>query len=211
MMNFKKLVVEACKKMIGEELVKGTWGNVSIRESNRIFITPSGYSYEKMTERDISVIDFEGNILEGDRNPSSEWRMHVAIYKAREDVDVILHTHPVYSSIASVALKTVPSLIEDSAMICGPEIKVAEYADPGSWELANNVTKALEDNGAAILRNHGLVNVGKRFSEVLTGAKVTEKNVQVYIEAVKLGGEISYIPEDKLPLLRKIYRENYLQ
>jgi L-fuculose-phosphate aldolase len=96
-------------------------------------------------------------------------------------------------------------------MICGPEIKVAEYADPGSWELANNVTKALEDNGAAILRNHGLVNVGKRFSEVLTGAKVTEKNVQVYIEAVKLGGEISYIPEDKLPLLRKIYRENYLQ
>jgi L-fuculose-phosphate aldolase len=211
MMNFKKLVVEACKKMIGEELVKGTWGNVSIRESNRIFITPSGYSYEKMTERDISVIDFEGNILEGDRNPSSEWRMHVAIYKAREDVDVILHTHPVYSSIASVALKTVPSLIEDSAMICGPEIKVAEYADPGSWELANNVTKALEDNGAAILRNHGLVNVGKRFSEVLTGAKVTEKNVQVYIEAVKLGGEISNIPEDKLPLLRKIYRENYLQ
>jgi L-fuculose-phosphate aldolase len=211
MMNFKKLVVEACKEMIGEELVKGTWGNVSIRESNRIFITPSGYSYEKMTERDISVIDFEGNILEGDRNPSSEWRMHVAIYKAREDVDVILHTHPVYSSIASVALKTVPSLIEDSAMICGPEIKVAEYADPGSWELANNVTKALEDNGAAILRNHGLVNVGKRFSEVLTGAKVTEKNVQVYIEAVKLGGEISNIPEDKLPLLRKIYRENYLQ
>ncbi|MEA2066299.1 MAG: class II aldolase/adducin family protein [Thermotogota bacterium] len=211
MMNFKKLVVEACKEMIGEELVKGTWGNVSIRELNKIFITPSGYSYEKMTERDISVIDFEGNILEGDRNPSSEWKMHVAIYKAREDVDVILHTHPIYSSIASVAFKTVPSLIEDSAMICGPEIKVAEYADPGSWELANNVAKALEDNGAAILSNHGLVNVGKRFSEVLTGAKVTEKNVQVYIEALKLGGEISYIPEDKLPLLRKNYRENYLQ
>ncbi|MFO7882500.1 MAG: class II aldolase/adducin family protein, partial [Kosmotogaceae bacterium] len=176
-----------------------------------IFITPSGYSYEKMTERDISVIDFEGNILEGERNPSSEWKMHVAIYKARKDVEVILHTHPTYSSIASVTLETVPSLIEDSAMICGPEINVAEYADPGSWELANNATKALGENGAVILKNHGLVNVGKRFSEAFTGAKVTEKNVQVYIEALKIGKEISYIPDDKLLLLRKVYRENYLQ
>lgn len=211
MINFKKLIVNACKEMIGEELVKGTWGNVSIRETNRIFITPSGYSYEKMTENDISVIDFDGNVLEGDKTPSSEWRMHVAIYNARDDVEVILHTHPIYSSIASVTLKTVPSLIEDSAMICGPEIKVAEYADPGSWELANNTVKALGDNGAAILRNHGLVNVGKRFSEAFTGAKVTEKNVQVYIEALKIGKEISYIPDDKLLLLRKVYRENYLQ
>jgi L-fuculose-phosphate aldolase len=211
MINFKKLVVEACKEMIGEELVKGTWGNVSIRETNRIFITPSGYSYEKMTERDISVIDFDGNVLEGDKTPSSEWRMHVAIYNARDDVEVILHTHPIFSSIASVALKTVPSLIEDSAMICGPEIKVAEYADPGSWELANNAAKALGENGAVILKNHGLVNVGKRFSEAFTGAKVTEKNVQVYIEALKIDKEISFIPENKLQLLRKTYKEKYLQ
>lgn len=211
MKDYKKMVVDACKEMIGEELVKGTWGNVSIRESNRIFITPSGYSYEKMTEQDISVIDFEGNILEGERNPSSEWKMHVAIYKARGDVEVILHTHPIFSSIASVCLNSVPSLIEDSAMICGPEIKVAEYADPGSWKLANNAAEALGDNGAVILRNHGLVNVGKRFSESLIGAKVAEKNVQVYIEALKIGKEISFIPKDKLPLLRKVYRENYLQ
>jgi L-fuculose-phosphate aldolase len=211
MINFKKLIVNACKEMIGEELVKGTWGNVSIRETNRIFITPSGYSYEKMTENDISVIDFDGNVLEGDKTPSSEWRMHVAIYNARDDVEVILHTHPIYSSIASVTLKTVPSLIEDSAMICGPEIKVAEYADPGSWELANNAVRALGDNGAVILKNHGLVNVGKRFSEAFTGAKVTEKNVQVYIEALKIGKEISFIPENKLQLLRKTYKEKYLQ
>jgi L-fuculose-phosphate aldolase len=164
-----------------------------------------------MTERDISVIDFDGNVLEGDKTPSSEWRMHVAIYNARDDVEVILHTHPIFSSIASVALKTVPSLIEDSAMICGPEIKVAEYADPGSWELANNAAKALGENGAVILKNHGLVNVGKRFSEAFTGAKVTEKNVQVYIEALKIDKEISFIPENKLQLLRKTYKEKYLQ
>ncbi|TYB96682.1 MAG: class II aldolase/adducin family protein [Kosmotoga sp.] len=211
MRNYKGLIVEACKEMIGEELVKGTWGNVSIRESNRIFITPSGYSYEKMEEQDICVIDFDGKTLEGDRTPSSEWKMHVAIYNARDDVDVILHTHPLYSSIASVTLDNVPSLIEDCAMICGPKIKIAEYGDPGSWQLAKNAVNALDTNGAVILKNHGLVNVGKRFSEAFTGAKVTEKNVQVYIEALKLGREISYIPDDKLQMLRKVYKERYLQ
>lgn len=211
MENIKQIIVEACKKMVGEELVRGTWGNVSIRDGDKIYITPSGYSYDLMEEKDINVIDFEGNILEGERTPSSEWKLHVAVYKAREDVKVILHTHPVYSSVAAVTLRSVPSLIEDSAMICGPKVNIAEYADPGTWELAENAQKALGENGAVILKNHGLVNVGSRFSEAFTGAKVTEKNVEIYLEALKLNREIFYIPDEKLAMLREAYKKIYLQ
>lgn len=209
--EYKNTIVKACRKMLNEDLVKGTWGNVSITDGKKIFITPSGYPYDKMKEEDIVVIDYKGNILEGLKAPSSEWKLHVAIYKARKDVKFILHTHPIYASIASVTLEVIPSLIEDSAMICGPEIKVAKYADPGSWELAENAVKALGNNSAVILRNHGLVNVGESFNEAFVSAKVTEKNIQVYLEALKLNREIFYIPEKNMKELREKYLKFYRQ
>ncbi len=209
--SLKKVIVDSCKKMTGAALVRGTWGNVSVRDEDKIYITPSGFSYEIMRESDVMVIDMDGNIVDGPHKPSSEWKLHVAIYRARPDVECILHTHPIYSSIAAVTLESIPSLIEDTAMICGPEVKVAAYGDPGSWELANNTVEALGDNGAAIMKNHGLVNVGARFSEVFVGANVTEKNVQIYLEALKLGKEIYELPEETKVTLRKVYKEMYRQ
>jgi L-fuculose-phosphate aldolase len=208
---YKRIVVDSCKKMAVEELVKGTWGNVSLRKDDKIYITPSGFPYDIMREDDIMVIDLEGTVLEGQHTPSSEWELHVAVYKKREDVEFILHTHPVYSSIASVTMDVVPSLIEDSAMICGSEIKVAEYGDPGSWELANNVVEALGENSAVIMRGHGLVNVGQRFSEAFASAKVTEKNVQIYLEALKLNKKIFTLPEETKKNLREVYKKMYRQ
>ena len=208
---YKGIVVDSCKRMAGEELVKGTWGNVSLRKGNKVYITPSGFPYDIMREDDIMVIDLDGTVLEGQHSPSSEWKLHVAIYKKREDVEFILHTHPVYSSIASVTLTEVPSLIEDSAMICGPEIKVSEYGDPGSWELANNAVEALGENSAVIMKSHGLVNVGQRFSEAFASAKVTEKNVQIYLEALKLNKEIFTLPEETKKNLREVYKKMYRQ
>jgi len=208
---YKRIVVDSCKRMAGEELVKGTWGNVSMRNGDKVYITPSGFPYDIMREDDIMVIDLEGNVLEGTHSPSSEWKLHIAIYKKREDVGFILHTHPVYSSIASVTMDAVPSLIEDSAMICGPEIKVAQYGDPGSWDLANNAVEALGENSAVIMRSHGLVNVGQRFSEAFASAKVTEKNVQIYIEALKINKEIFILPEETKKNLREVYKEMYRQ
>jgi len=209
--EFRSIIVQACRKMLNEDLVKGTWGNVSFTDGERIYITPSGYPYDKMKEEDVIVIDYEGNVIEGSRVPSSEWKMHVAIYKARKDVKFILHTHPIYASIASVTMEEVPSLIEDSAMICGPEIRVAKYADPGSWELAENAAEALGNNSAVILKNHGLVNVGESFNEAFVSAKVTEKNIQVYIEALKLNREIFHIPESNMKKLREKYLKFYRQ
>jgi len=208
---YKRIVVDSCKRMAGEELVKGTWGNVSLRKGDKVYITPSGFPYDIMREDDIMVIDLDGTVLEGTHSPSSEWKLHVAIYKKREDVEFILHTHPVYSSIASVTMDVVPSLIEDSAMICGPEIKVAEYGDPGSWELANNAVEALGENSAVIMRSHGLVDVGQRFSEAFASAKVTEKNVQIYIEALKINKEVFTLPEKTKKNLREVYKKMYRQ
>ncbi|MGM0639885.1 MAG: class II aldolase/adducin family protein [Thermotogota bacterium] len=204
-------LTNACKKIANDNLVKGTWGNFSIKVKDKIIITPSGYSYELMTPNDLVIINMKGNIIEGDRVPSSEWMMHSEIYQKRQDVNIILHTHPTYSSIASVSLNEIPSLIEDSAMILGPKINVTEYKLPGSKDLAEETAKKLGENNAVIMRNHGLVTVGNSLNEVISAAHIVEKNVMIYIEATKLGGKIHYISDNDLKMLREKYFKSYRQ
>lgn len=209
-MNIKNKVVELCKKISQEGLVKGTWGNVSLKDENKIYITPSGYPYEKMVDEDIAIIDLEGRVLEGFRVPSSEYKLHIAIYKNRSDVNCVLHTHPIYSSIVSIVRDYIPPLIEDGIMICGEKINVARYGEPGSWELANNAVKALGTNNAVILKNHGLVTVGANETEALTASIVAEKTAQIYIEALKIGN-ISILSEEEARNLRNKYLSSYRQ
>jgi L-fuculose-phosphate aldolase len=204
-------LTNACKKIANEGLVKGTWGNFSIKVENKIIITPSGYPYELLTPNDLVIINMDGNVIEGERIPSSEWMMHSEIYQKRKDVDIILHTHPTYSSIASVTLDEIPSLIEDSAMILGPSIKVTDYKLPGSKELAVETAKKLEDNNAVVMRNHGLVTVGNSLNEVISAAHIVEKNIMIYLEALKLGKKIHYIKDDDLKMLRNKYFKSYRQ
>ncbi|MDK2946725.1 class II aldolase/adducin family protein [Geotoga petraea] len=204
-------LTNACKKIANDNLVKGTWGNFSIKVKDKIIITPSGYSYELMTPNDLVIINLEGNILEGDRVPSSEWMMHSEIYKKRKDVDIILHTHPKYSSIASVTMDEIPSLIEDSAMILGPYIKVTDYKLPGTRDLAVETVNKIGDNNAVVMRNHGLVTVGNSFNEVISAAHIVEKNIMIYIEALKLGKGIHYINDEDLKMLRDKYFKSYRQ
>jgi len=209
-MNIKSKVVELCKKISQEGLVKGTWGNVSLRDESKVYVTPSGYPYDKMAEEDIVVIDLEGKVFEGFRVPSSEYKLHIAIYKNRNDVNCVLHTHPIYSSIVSIVRDYIPPLMEDGVMICGERINVARYAEPGSLELANNAVEALGTNNAVILKNHGLVTVGENGAEALTASIVAEKTAQIYIEALKIGN-ISILSEEDSRKLRNKYLSSYRQ
>jgi L-fuculose-phosphate aldolase len=208
---YKVKLAKACKELLNYDLVKGTWGNLSILDENLIYITPSGYDYKKMTSEDICVIDIDGKQISGKRKVSSEWILHSEIYKNRKDIKFILHTHPQYSSLASVCLEKVPSLIEDTAMICGENVYIAKYGDPGSKQLAENAVKYLKNNHAVILRNHGLVTIGETFNEALSAALICEKNIFIYTESKKISDTIFEIPEKKLKELRQKYLEYYRQ
>ncbi len=106
-----------------------------------------------MNEDDVMVIDIDGNILEGFRKPSSEYQLHLEIYKNRKDVNAIIHSHPpIYSSVVSLVKEYIPPLIEDGVMICGERINVAKYGEPGTKDLALKAVEALEMNYAVILK-----------------------------------------------------------
>lgn len=203
-------IVNYARKVSEEGLTRGTWGNISVRDGGYIYITPSGFPYDKLTPKHITVVNSEGKKVYGELTPSSELPLHIEIYETRADIHAIIHTHPVYSTIVSVTLKEIPPIVEDAVMILGEWLFVSEYALPGTEELARNAVKALGNNHCVFLRNHGLVTVGENLQEAFTATLVAEKTAQIYIEALRVG-TVSILPDEHAKLLREKYLKSYRQ
>jgi len=195
-MDVKKEIIHIGKKMVEQKLVASTWGNISVKSGSRIYITPSGMEYEYLEADDIVVVDGSGKVLEGKRKPSSELLMHLEIYKNRDDVTAVVHTHSLYASAYAVSRKPIPPIIEDMAQVVGGSVEVADYALPGTIELAHNITKALEKKGAALLANHGVVGVGYNLMEAYKACLLVEKTAQIGIAAQNLGGICTLSAQD---------------
>jgi len=187
--ELKRVVAGAGVTMIEQGLTVGTWGNVSVRDSETglIYISPSGIDYEDIRDEDIVVLNDKLEVVDGSATPSIEKRLHVAIYNAREDVNAVIHDHPLYSSVLGVNRMELPGISEDLVQIVGDKIICSEYALPGTPELAKNALKALGDRNAVLLPNHGTLCVGKDLKNVLRICHVVEKAAHIYILAKSIG------------------------
>ena len=193
-------VAETARKMSELGLVVGTAGNVSVRldpQDGRdlMAVTPSATSYENLTHDDIVVTDFEIEPVEGKLPPSSESLLHAGIYQRRPDVQAIVHTHSVYSSVLAVSGIDLPPVIDEVVIYVGGEIRVSKYGFPGTPELANNVCEALGDNKAAFIANHGAIAVGSTLEDALSVCLLVERACQIYIMARGLGQVVPIEPE----------------
>ena len=207
--NERNIVLNACREMVKGNLTVGSWGNISMKcHDGNIAITPSGTNYEKSKAEDMIITDINGNVIEGKLAPSSERLMHYAIYKKRPDVNAIVHTHSVYSSVLSVTDDKIPPITEDTAMILGNGVNVSEYAITGTQELADKVVKGLDINNATIMKNHGAVTVGNDMERAVIAAQVLEKSAHIFILA-KLYGKVNVLPEKDVKELRNM-SEGYL-
>ena len=185
----KRAVVDAGLKMVQQGLTVGTWGNISVRdrETNLIYISPSGIDYEAIREEDIVVLDNDLEVVDGSATPAIEKVMHVAVLNAREDVNAVIHIHPLYSSVLGVNGMELPGISEDFVQIVGDKMICAEYALPGTPELARNAVKALGDRNAVLLPNHGTLCVGKDLKDAFKICYVVEKTAHIYILAKSIG------------------------
>ncbi len=204
------MILDACQQITDLKLVSSTWGNVSIRlENGNIIITPSGIPYDEIREEDIVLCDKDGNVIEGTLLPSSELKMHVALYAKRSDVNAIVHTHSLYASIASSIFDEVPILVEDVAMVIGSTIKVTKYKLPGTAELANEVVNIIEDGNAVIISNHGQVAVGSTMDDALLSAQMCEKAAQMYVMAIQSGRSPRALSDRDINVLYEKYVNSY--
>ena len=211
-MNYKELIVAAGNRMIGSGLTVETWGNISARdpETGLIYLTPSGMPYDILTEEDVVVVDSSMNVVEGKRRPTIEIGMHAGIMNAREDVFAIIHTHPVYSQVFACLHEDIPPVIDEAAQILGGSVRCAEYALPGTEELARNTVKALGDGSAVLLANHGAVCVGEDMDQAFKAATVLEMTARIYQMARAIGSPF-IIDDEKVAYMKDFVRNHYGQ
>ncbi len=210
-MNCKALLIEAGKKMLHSGLTVETWGNISVRdpETGLVYLTPSGMPYETLTEEDIVVMDIDGNKIEGERRPTIEYAMHLGILKNRPEINAVIHTHPIYSQIFALLHENIPPVIDEAAQVLD-EVRVTEYAVPGSLEMAENVIKALGNSSACLIANHGAVGVGANMDAAFKVCKVLEMTAQIYYMARSIG-EPKPIPQDKIDYMQNVLCKTYGQ
>ena len=189
-MNCKEKLLWAGKEMLGRGLTVETFGNLSIRdpETGLVYLTPSAMAYHTITEADVVVMDLEGNVVEGHRKPTIEKDLHLGLYRAHPEVNAIIHTHPVHSQVFAVLRKPIPPVMDEAAQVLGGTVKVAQYALPGTKELAQSVCAAMEGRvRACLMANHGAVCVGATMEQAFKVCTVLEMTAEVYCLALSVG------------------------
>lgn len=205
----KKAVLQAAQEMAQKGLVVGTSGNVSMRLKepggrDLLAVTPSGRYYDLLEVDDIVVVDFEGQPVEGQLATSIETMLHIAVYKARKKVNAVIHTHSVFGSAFSVAGLEIPAILDDQVTYIGGEIKLAQYALPGSQELVRNVLSALGPRNAVLLANHGVLSVGRNMREAFTVCELVEKTAKIYACALSLG-RVNPVPAEAVEVEKAFF------
>jgi L-fuculose-phosphate aldolase len=172
-------VVEAAREMLRLGLVAGSAGNASARDGDSIVITPARLAYDETTEDDLVAIGLDGEPLGDSGEPSSERRVHVAIYAARPDLGAIVHTHSVHATAWSFLDEPLDTGTEELEAAVGGPVRTAPYARTGSDEIAAAAVKALGDRRAVLLGRHGVVGAGPTPAGALTTCVVVERQAQL--------------------------------
>ena len=162
-------------------------GNVSCRCGDGFLVTPSALPYAETAPADLVWLDLDGKILSGDRPPSSEWRFHAAIYRARPQVEAIVHTHSPRATALSAARRGIPAFHYMVAIAGGADIRCAPYATFGTEELSRNAVTALEGRKAVLLANHGVIATGANLDAAWGLAREVENLASQYLDLLASG------------------------
>jgi L-ribulose-5-phosphate 4-epimerase len=195
--NAKNLIVETARQLTNKGYLMATGGNLSVRiAGQQVFaITPSNYDYLKMLPDDICVLDFKLNSLEGTRKASVESGMHAAIYKARPDVNAVIHTHQVYASALTLIRTPIPALFDEQTRFLGRSVKIIPYAPSGTGMLANTISRHIGDhNNAYMMQNHGALVFGNDMERAVHNVEILEKCSLAYLLALCTERKVSGIP-----------------
>ncbi len=209
----RQQLTEATREMYRRGLVGAYSGNTSVRLSGAgndglLLVTPTHHPYYRLEPDELVVVDLDGKpISEGGLQPSSETQLHLEIYRTRDDVQAVVHTHSVHASAASVVGRDIPPLIDEMLLTIGGPVKVGKYAFPGTQLLAQEACAALGDRNAALLRNHGVVSVGPDIWEALEVADLVERLAQIFVLARNFGPRATTnLPDDAIAAELEMFR-----
>jgi L-fuculose-phosphate aldolase len=193
------IIAKACW-MNSVGLNQGTSGNISARLGDRMLITPTSVPYETMKPAMLASFEIDGEYgaYEGPRLPSSEWRFHLDIMKARPEINAIVHTHATFATILAIARKPIPACHYMIAAFGGTDVRVGDFAVYGTKQLAENAVKALEGRTACLLANHGMIALGRDLDEAMWRAVELETISRQYYHALLLPEGPVILPDEAI-------------
>lgn len=190
-------MADVAQRIAANGLVLGPGGNISSRWNEFMIITASGYSFETLSSDQFVGIEIAtGEQVLGQLKPSSETPTHLACYRARPDVNFVVHTHPPYATAVGTTLGHIPMMVPEFPVIV-PKLPVLDYITPTTQELAMAVADSLGDANSVILGNHGMVSVGRTLSEAYNQVLVTEESARIYVYS-RLVGEPRVLTEKQV-------------
>lgn len=197
-MNSKSALIEFGKRLVADDLTKGTGGNLSYfdRKKEVMYITPTGIPFDEIIEEDIVGMSIDGSIVEGSKAPSSEWNMHLIFYRERTDLNAIIHAHTTYSTAVACLRGTLPA-VHYMLATAGLDVRCAEYATFGTQELAENAFEAMTNRKASLLANHGVLAGGRDLPDAFNVLEELEYCSKLYYLASTMGTPV-IIRDDEL-------------
>ena len=180
---------------------RSSGGNISCRIPNEsvLAITPSGKSYLQLEFNDVCVIDFDGKSMEGRFAPSIEAGMHIGVYKNRDDVNAVIHTHQTFASVLAIINKPIPALFDEIIVEIGHEVAVIPYAFSGSSELVRKVVSKLRNAcHCYTIQNHGALSLGRDMDRAVKNVELLENVARIYYYALTTGEAMTTLPGDAM-------------
>ena len=173
--QLRQAIIDKCRWMNVEGLNQGTSGNISARLGDTLLITPTAIPYEMMRPEMIAAMPIDGDYgsWDGPLKPSSEWRFHLDIMRARPDVGAIVHTHSTYATIIAITRREIPACHYMIAAFGGSTIRCAPYARYGTKELSTYAVEALRDRMGCLLGSHGMIALGERLDKAMWARRRT--------------------------------------
>lgn len=188
-------------------LVVGAGGNLSMRKGNYMYISPSGYDLKEVEAAQWVKVDIESGDVLGDIKPSSEILMHLECYRSRPEITSVLHAHPTYSVAVSTTEHEIPALFPDfPAMI--KSVAYLEYLIPTTHVLADAVKEVITENDVVVMRNHGVLTVGKTMKEAYFYMQLVEESAKVFAIANSIG-TVRKLTKQECESLRNLSSEKF--
>ena len=185
----RKDIVYYSHKTHAAGLVTATDGNLSVRlDDQHVLITPSGLRKEDMHIDAPIVIDMDGNLVAGDRKPSTEYKVHLEAYQQRPDVKAVIHAHPPKAIAFTIAGAPLDTCMLPEIVVTMGEVPIASYAAPSTAALPESMRELITKSDALMLARHGSVTVGPSLSEAFKRLEKLEHNAEIMIYARMLGG-----------------------
>ena len=178
--SVREEICRVCRLLYDRGYVVSNDGNVSARvEEDRVLITPSGVGKGRVTPDMLVLCDLEGQILEGDRHPSSESGMHLMVYRERPDVRAVVHAHPPFSTARAICRRPLTERYLAEMILGLGEVPVTEFAMPSTAEVPDSVRPFVRTHSAVLLANHGSLAWGPDLLSAFDRLEVVEQTAKV--------------------------------